>query len=461
MWQGIGEEGTPLIHRPMAAYALAHWMRKHRFDCQVIDFVQYFDVNTLIELTEPLINKDTVCVAVSSVFFPAVPASRPPSNIAMAMRNLKLKYPNLKFVIGGPYSTNYSFFFDKCFTGEGEDQFLKWCQEQSLGLSMPSAFFNIKTNDHQFHENDCIVPGESLPLELGRGCIFKCSFCTYPNLGKAKGSYIRDMSLVENEIARNKDLYGTTNYVLLDDTCNEDSDKILALAKINNRLNNSITWSGFLRLDLIWSHNNHQELLDSGLDQGYFGLESFHPAASRKIGKGWHGKHAKDYLPKLATTLWNNTVGIEASFISGLPGEPVESLRETVKWVEDHNYVRAYFRSLRILRDSEFGKNPEKYNLKRLPWLHKDDLLGWEEIGNPANNHMLHLYLSNEFNKKLAPNWPMSGFHVSSLYTLGYTKEEVTNFKFNQYDQLVNARKDKFLSEYKSKLLEIVNKQWT
>jgi len=444
----------------MAAYALAHWMRKNRFDCQVIDFIQHFDIKTLIELTEPLINKDTVCIAVSSVFFPTVPMSCPPLNIAVAMQKLKLKYPNLKFVIGGPYATDYSFFFDKCFTGEGEDQFLKWCQEQSLGLSMPSAFFNIKHNDHQFHEKDCILPGESLPLELGRGCIFKCSFCTYPNLGKPKGSYIRDMSLIENELARNKDLFGTTNYVFLDDTCNEDSDKILELAKINNKLGNTIKWSGFLRLDLIWSHENHQVLLESGLDQCYFGLESFHPTASRKVGKGWNGKHAKDYLPKLAETHWNNTVGIEGSFISGLPGEPVESLRETVQWIKDHNYVRGYFRSLRMLNDSEFGKNPEKYNLKRLPWLDANDLLGWEEIGNPENNHRLHIQLSQEFNRDLAPTWPMSGFYVSSLYTLGYSREEVNSFKFKQYNQLIHDRKDKFLNAYKSKLLEIVNKQW-
>ena len=461
VWPGLGDEMTPVVQRPMAVYALAHWMRKNRFQCQVIDFLQWFNAASLIEFTEPLINKDTVCVAVSSVFFPTTPVTTPPLNILLAMQKLKLKFPNLKFVVGGPYATNYSTHFDHCFTGEGEDQFLKWCQEQSMGLSMPGSFFNIKTNDHQFHEDDCIMPNEALPLELGRGCIFKCSFCTYPNLGKAKGSYIRDMSLIENEISRNKEMFGTTNYVLLDDTVNEDPDKIADLAKINERLGYTMKWSGFLRLDLIWSQKNHQVLLESGLDQCYFGLESFHPLASRRIGKGWNGKHAKDFIPLLAETHWNNTVGIEGSFISGLPGEPVESIRESVQWVKDHNYVRGYFRGLRILNDSEFGKHPEKYNLTRKPWLAPGDLLGWEETGNPENNHLLHQELSKEFNRYLSPTWPMSGFYASSLYTLGYSREEVSNFKFNKFRSLVLARKDKFISDYKQKLKSVVNRQWT
>ena len=38
----------------------------------------------------------------------------------------------------------------------------------------------------RFEKNDFILPGESLPLELSRGCIFKCRFCQYPNIGKDK-----------------------------------------------------------------------------------------------------------------------------------------------------------------------------------------------------------------------------------------------------------------------------------
>jgi len=88
-------------------------------------------------------------------------------------------------------------------------------------------------------------------------------------------------------------------------------------------------------------------------------------------------------------------------------------------------------------------------------------LLGWEETGNPENNHLLHQELSKEFNRYLSPTWPMSGFYASSLYTLGYSREEVSNFKFNQFRTLVLARKDKFISDYKQKLKSVVNRQWT
>lgn len=461
VWPGMGEEKTPTIQRPMAVYALSHWMRKHRFQCQVIDFIQWLTTDDLISFTEPLINKNTVCIAVSSVFFPGVLGGHPPHNIILAMKRLRTQYPKLKFVVGGPYAENYKKYFDKCFVGESEDSFLKWCQENSNGASLPNMLFNIKHNDHQFHETDCIMPGESLPIELGRGCIFKCTFCSYPNLGKAKGTYIRHMSLIEEEIRRNKDLYGVTNYVILDDTCNEDPDKIADLAKINEKLDYQINWSGFLRMDLIWSHKNHQVLLDSGLDQCYFGFETFHPEAARKVGKGWNGKYAKDYIPVLAEKYWNNKVGIEGSFIAGLPGEPIESQRETAKYIKEHNYIRGYFRSLRILPDSEYARNPEKYNIKLKPWLTGSDLLGWEEIGNPSNNNLLYVKLADELNDYIYPTWPMSGFYVSSLYTLGYTKDEVRSYKWKQYHSLVYARKTEFINSYKKKLKETVDKQWT
>jgi radical SAM superfamily enzyme YgiQ (UPF0313 family) len=465
VWPNFTYEKLPTIQRPMAAYALAHWMRKSRFQCQVIDFLQHFTAKEIIEFTEPLITKDTVCIALTTVFWNA-DSSYPPKSIMIAIQYFKKKFPNLPIVGGGPYSNNYKM-LDHAFVGEGEDQFLKWCQERSMGVSLPNAVFDITQNDHTFHEDDCIMPDEAVPIELGRGCIFKCSFCTYPNLGKSKGSYIRKPEYLLNEMLRNRDVFGTTNYVFLDDTCNEDQDKITEIANINKQLDYKIRWSGFVRADLIWSHENHNLMLDSGVDQVYFGMESFHPEAARKVGKGWNAKHGKDYLPKLHNDLWKQQVGIEASFISGLPGEDIPHLRSTVDWIKENNFIRGYFRGLVILPKSEFANNPEKYFLKKKAyWKNSDDqsgdaeVMGWEDIRDPANNHVLHEALSHEFNDILQPTWPMTGFYTSSLYSLGYTKEEIKEYGWKDWAMLVMARKDPFITAYKEKLKTIINRGW-
>jgi radical SAM superfamily enzyme YgiQ (UPF0313 family) len=464
VWPNLTYEKLPTIQRPMACYALAHWMRKHKFQCQVLEFLQHFSAKEIIEFTEPLITSETVCIAMSTVFWNAN-SSYPPGNIMIAMKHIRKKYPKISFVGGGPYANKYRM-LDKSFVGEGEDQFLKWCQEKSRGFSMASSFFDITQNDHTFHEDDCIMPNEAVPLELGRGCIFKCSFCTYPNLGKAKGSYIRNPKDLLESIVRNRDIFGTTNYLFLDDTCNEDQDKMASIAEINKKVDYKMKWSGFCRADLIWSQENHNLLLDSGADQVYFGIESFHPEAARKVGKGWSAKHAKDFLPKLYNDLWKEKVGIEASFISGLPGEDIPHLWSTVDWIKENTYLRAYFRGLVILPNSEFSKNAEKYFLRKKSYFSNDpsgdaDGVGWEDIRDPENNnHTIHDNLAHTFNKILEPTWPMSGFYTSSLYTIGYTKEEIKNYGWKDWPSLVNARKDPFLEEYKKKLKLVINRGW-
>jgi radical SAM superfamily enzyme YgiQ (UPF0313 family) len=120
-------------------------------------------------------------------------------------------------------------------------------------------------------------------------------------------------------------------------------EKINYIANISKRLGVQITWGGYIRVDLIWSKKNYNELFDSGLRNAYFGLESFHPEASKIIGKGWNGQHGKEWIPKLYNDLWNKQVKIEASFIVGLPKETEESLLETVKWINDINAGYMFF----------------------------------------------------------------------------------------------------------------------
>lgn len=434
--------------RPIASYQLSHWLRKHRFNCQVIEFIQHYSSDELVALTEPFIDKTTIAIGISTVFWPLIPM-KAPENILEAIKKIKEKYPNIKIVAGGAYTDKYNVneYFDEIFRGESEDTFLKWCQEQSYGLSFPNRKFNIKENDHLFQDQDCVMSNESLPIELGRGCIFKCGFCFFPNLGKPKGSYIRNPVHLKESIARNRDRYGTTNYVFLDDTCNEDQDKIKALADINKSIDFKLKWSGYCRADLIWSHKNHDILLESGIDQVYFGIESFHPKAAQAVSKGWNGKYAKDWIPILHNDLWKKQVGMEGSFIVGLPYENEISLNETVEWLENNSYFRGYFRGLKLLPGSIFTENPEKNGYT------KDLNLEWTNstLPNSINGKTAH-FIAESLNSRLIQKLPLRGFWVSELYGLGYAKEQIEKNKFIFFKNLVKIKKEKFLDDYKKKL---------
>lgn len=69
------------------------------------------------------------------------------------------------------------------------------------GVALPSLRkrYDTEACDHVWHPRDCVQPGEALPLEMARGCIFKCKFCRYPFIGKSKNDFSRRIELVRDE----------------------------------------------------------------------------------------------------------------------------------------------------------------------------------------------------------------------------------------------------------------------
>jgi len=355
--------------RPIGCYQLAHHLRKNKITAQVIDFCGLFTSSELINLTKKFIDKDTVALGISTSFWPD--ASCP---LKKSILDFKDQFPNIKIIFGGPRANNPSFknLHDLVFVGESEEQLTNYMYE-CLGKDKSKIVpFNVTKLDHRFITEDCILPGEVLPIELGRGCIFKCKFCSHHNLGKPKYTYQRDFNLIEDEMKYNLDNFGTTYYLFLDDTVNEDIEKIKALAGINNRLQHKINWNGYLRADLIWSNkNSHEYLLASGLKSCFFGIESFHPKASAIIGKGWSGKHGKEFLPHLYNNLWNQEVSIWNNFIVGLPYETEKDIDTTVEWCLLNNFGMNRFVGLNLYLDredngtySEFTRNFRLYGYK-------------------------------------------------------------------------------------------------
>ena len=99
-----------------------------------------------------------------------------------------------------------------------------------------SSHFDITTLNHQWHSKDCILPGETLPIEISRGCIFKCNFCSYPLNGKKKFDYLRDPALIKEELIYNYENFQTTNYFFADDTFNDSTLKLESLHKVITEL---------------------------------------------------------------------------------------------------------------------------------------------------------------------------------------------------------------------------------
>jgi hypothetical protein len=239
--------GNDLISRYVGPYKINHWIKKHGYTGQVIDFVNYLTEEELYLSTKKFITSDTLVIGVSATFITYNTEgvtngfrhrwkngfySAFPENVFNALKRIKTEYPNIKFVLGG-YSSEHMYgggLFDATimsYTEASEDIFLEYLDFLKKGTEPPfsklimsyahvapgipvksriyyyqarNKVYNIEHDDFRFSKQDAVLFGETLPLDISRGCIFACRFCQYPHLGKGKLDYTRGMEYIKDEL---------------------------------------------------------------------------------------------------------------------------------------------------------------------------------------------------------------------------------------------------------------------
>lgn len=464
------------FQRSMGAYQLAHFLRENGYTVQVIDFTDHYSEEELLSLIEKFTTDKTLALGISTTFYNKnyitkyINGTRNrfeilegPENLASAIKHVKTKYKNIKVVVGGSKSLTAEDLpmVDKAIHGYAEDEMLDYLNKLSNkkskfipishdGVVKPEKIFDIETLSHRFTEQDCVLPNETLPIEVSRGCIFKCAFCAFPLNGKSKFDYLRDPERVKDEMIYNYEKFGTTNYYLSDDTFNDSTHKVEQLHKVFTNLPFEIKFTTYLRLDLLHAHKEQIHMLkEMGLSSPFFGIESFNQKSVSTIGKGMKVEKVKDFLLELYHDHWGPSIPITCSFIIGLPYETRESLESTFKWASE-SPINSLFFPLTLTNKSfyksEFHDNYEKYGYKF------DDKVGYWE--NDEFNYDLAHELSEEYNSKLmySEDYPSSWF-LMTLLNHGYSFDEAvkTKIKDLSYPRIMKRMK-RNIQSYKDKL---------
>jgi hypothetical protein len=147
--------------------------------------------------------------------------------------------------------------------------------------------------------------------------------------------YLKFQEVLKEELIENYTRWGTTQYYIMDDTFNDSTEKLLKVKEVLDSLAFKITFWCYLRLDLLAKHPEQIPMLkEMGLNQTYFGIETFHPAAGKAVGKGMSAEKRKTAL-NLCKEVWGNDVHIQSGFMVGLPHEPESSIEETAAYLRD------------------------------------------------------------------------------------------------------------------------------
>ena len=390
--------------------------------------------------------------------------------------------PNCKIVLGGPYAidVHWNRDFDYVVVGYAESSIVNLAHHLvDNNIKLEKSYrsingftivddrkaenFNFSNSFLTYCDHDVILPNETLVIEISRGCIFKCKFCSYPLNGKKKLDFIRSKDFITKELLNNYERFGVTRYIFSDDTVNDSVEKCQMIYEISQSLPFKLEWWGYIRLDLMAAHPETQDLLfGSGLKSAYFGIETFNAESASAIGKSGNRQKLISTLRKIKNK-WKNSVTLHGSFIYGLPYEDLHSLQQTTDFLlSDQNPLDSWnINPLSIRRDNTFNSfvsdidtNWQKY--------------GYENIGSvyPGNSNLMlwksqeidyfsALSCTNEVMRKNRTTSRLSGYWAFEAAGLGFDLDKFLNKKHDEIDWYkVDQQKLRRSVQYKQKLFK-------
>ncbi len=358
------------LEKTLGPYRVAHALRKHGYEVAVLHHASVFSWAEIQHTLTHLISDQTLFVGFNNFFYTDVSSVDffNPHGEELTDSHLLLPHgfsynvplkdlikslnPRCKLVLGGPNAvdTENNKIFDYVISGYAEMSIVnlaRHLQDPAVKLNRsyksifgPVIINDLKADGYEFSQcdmvygdNDAILPGETLLIEIARGCIFKCSFCSFPLNGKNKMDYIRNFDLLRQELMDNYTRFGVTRYILSDDTVNDSPEKCKMLQELGESLPFELQWHGYIRLDLLMAHPETVDMLyRGGMRSAFFGIETFHREAAKAINKAGNKAKQVEFVRSIKER-YGEKITTHANFICGLPYESAESVRSTVDFL--------------------------------------------------------------------------------------------------------------------------------
>jgi hypothetical protein len=448
---------TSSISRSAGVYRIAHFLREHGADIEVVDWANHWSLTELQELFVSRYNSKLKYIGFSHLF------STWSEVLEDFCKWVKENYPTVKILSGSSSKPWFkSKYIDFYVAGFGEYAVLelvkyidgngprpRFSLELANGKPLIDAnaaytAYPMKSLMIKYEDRDFLQENEWIGIETARGCKFQCAFCNFPVLG-VKGDHTRDADDFEIHLRDVYDRYGVSKFVIADETFNDRTEKITKFADVVEKLNFSPWFSGFIRADLLHSRKGDiPELARMRFGGHYYGIESFNTASARAVGKGLDSEKIKKALLETKQYFKNVSTPYRGcvSLIIGLPHESVESIHQTQQWLIDNWQDQSYYAfSLTIPTEASnnnsslIGKNYEKYGYRKL-------------TTNEIN--------SAEFNEKL------SGAYASLDGNMLWANDHMTVFEaqdlaqeFVKMRQDYNFRSDSFRIATRSRFTKV------
>ncbi len=201
----------------------------------------------------------------------------------------------------------------------------------------------------------------SVPVELGRGCPFGCTFCSTSGFFRRRYR-LKAPERVIGEMRWIRETFGIGRFSLLHDNFTADRTKAAAFCQMLLESRQGFQWSCSARTDCL-DKDLLERMARAGCIAVFLGVETGSARLQREIGKGLDLGHARAMIRRAAGLRIKTVV----SLITGFPGERQEDLQGTVEFLLDsarHPNVDTQFHLLAPLAGSRLC---EQYR-EQLKW---------------------------------------------------------------------------------------------
>jgi hypothetical protein len=496
--------------RPLGAYRLATELRNQGYSVLVIDFLSQWllDLKEFDRLLKSVISDQTLFVGYSGTFFSRgaevfefinnvddyykykseclSPWPVDSNTIRLINRRIKILNSNLSIFYGGAWaSTSLDTLkpelcgVDYVVQGFADAYIVDIVKKLETKTHIPFSLENncrvikydvtgaqfdfVNRSQTCYHESDCFAPGEILPLETSRGCMFKCKFCSFPLLGRKKNdpSYHKHVDVLAREIANNYEKFGITKYMFVDDTFNESTAKLQDVQQAIKNSGVDVKFFCYIRLDLIERFPEQIELLnDMGMQSAFLGIETLNSKSARAVGKNSDPESVKRTIESMRAVM-GDRCNLHASFIAGLPHETEETVDQWMTWVhERHDLIDTFnIQPLNLNKTdtnwpSEITRDPEKYGYVTEP--------GTSFWTN--NMGMTSKDSARICRKWLTKTWQsgrlkIGGFDIVGMQNLGYSFEQLQSQTLNSLPVAdIKQRYQQRFKDYQQRLYTYIGK---
>ena len=347
-------------HAPLGILSLAAVLDANKVECELVDLNRvYYRFLRSDERKEGVQFSSYVCRQLESspadVFGLSTICSSYPLTLRIA-RELRTCHAEAAIILGGPQAsvvdaaTIQTFPFIDCIVrGEGEDTLPllldAFCNggpsELIPGITFRKADHVVRTPTPPilqdldqlpfpaFHLYPDLKACSYVPLELGRGCPFACTFCSTNDFFRRRFR-LKSPDRIVGEMKRVKETYGIGTFDLIHDMFTVDRKRVVAFCEVLLNSNEGFFWNCSARTDCV-----DQELIELMAQAGcrgiFFGIETGSARLQKVINKGLD----LDEAFRQIQCTDRNEITTAVSLITGFPDETPQDVEDSVAFIMD------------------------------------------------------------------------------------------------------------------------------